>query len=73
VSIMKRPAAPPKLVTIEFQLEEPLLTTLKAYCEFIDSTPHHVIATALRLVFKKGLRVQALAERAARLPETPHG
>jgi hypothetical protein len=53
VSIMKRPAAPPKLVTIEFQLEEPLLTTLKAYCEFIDSTPHHVIATALRLVFKK--------------------
>ena len=53
MSIIRKPAAPPKLVTIEFQLEEPLLTTLKAYCEFIDSTPDHVIATALRLVFKK--------------------
>jgi len=53
VSIIKKPAAPPKIVTVEVQLEEPLLTTLKAYCEFIDSTPDHVIATALRLVFKK--------------------
>ena len=53
MSIIKRPAAPLKIVAIESQLEEPLLTTLKAYCEFIDSTPHHVIATALRLVFKK--------------------
>jgi len=53
VSIIKKPAAPPKIVTIEVQLEEPLLTTLKAYCEFIDSTPDHVIATSLRLVFKK--------------------
>ena len=53
MSIIKKPAAPPKIVTVEFQVEEPLLTTLKAYCEFIDSTPDHVIATALRLVFKK--------------------
>jgi len=53
VSIIRKPAAPPKVVTIQSQLEEPLLTTLKAYCEFIDSTPDHVIATALRLVFKK--------------------
>jgi hypothetical protein len=53
VSIIRKPAAPPKIVTIDFQLEEPLLATLKAYCEFIDSTPDHVIPTALRLVFKK--------------------
>jgi hypothetical protein len=53
VSIIKKPAAPPKIVTVEFQLEEPLLTTLNSYCEFIDSTPDHVIPTALRLVFKK--------------------
>ena len=53
MSIIKKPAAPPKIVTIEVHLEEPLLTTLKAYCEFIDSTPDHVIATALRFVFKK--------------------
>jgi hypothetical protein len=53
VSIIRKPAAPPKIVTIDFQIEEPLLTTLKGYCEFIDSTPDHVIPTALRLVFKK--------------------
>ncbi|HEV3482114.1 MAG TPA: hypothetical protein VGR97_07270 [Candidatus Acidoferrales bacterium] len=53
MSIIKKPAEPPKIVTIEVQLEEPLLATLKAYCEFIDSTPDHVLATALRLVFKK--------------------
>lgn len=53
MSIIKKPAAPPKIVTVELQLEEPLLTTLRAYCEFIDSIPDHVIATALRLVFKK--------------------
>jgi hypothetical protein len=54
VPIIKRPAASPKIVAIESQLEEPLLTTLKAYCEFIDSTPHHVLATAT-LASREGL------------------
>ena len=53
MSIIKKPAAPPKIVTVEFQLEEPLLKTLNAYCEFIESTVDHVVPTALRLVFKK--------------------
>jgi hypothetical protein len=53
MSIIKKPAAPPKIVTLEVQLEEPLLNRLRAYCEFIDSTPDHVAATALALVFKK--------------------
>ena len=53
MSIIKKPAAPPKIVRLEVQLEEPLLTRLKAYCEFIESTPDHVVPTALSLVFKK--------------------
>lgn len=53
MSIIKKPAAPPKIVTLEVQLEEPILTKLKSYCEFIDSTPDHVVPTALSLVFKK--------------------
>ena len=53
MSIIKKPAAPPKIVTLEVGLEEPQLTRLNAYCEFIDSTPDHVVATALSLVFKK--------------------
>ena len=53
MSIIKKPAAPPRIVTLEVHLEEPLLTRLRAYCEFIDSTPDHVVPTALSLVFKK--------------------
>jgi hypothetical protein len=53
MSIIKKPAAPPRIVTLEVHLEEPLLTRLKAYCEFIDSTPDHVAGTALTLVFRK--------------------
>jgi hypothetical protein len=53
MSIIKKPAAPPKIVTLEVQIEEPALNKLKAYAEFIDSTSNHVVATALSLVFKK--------------------
>lgn len=53
MSIIKRPAAPPRILTIEVQIEEPVLNKLKAYAEFIDSTSNHVVATALNLVFKK--------------------
>lgn len=53
MSIIKKPAAPPRIVTIEVQIEEPALNRLKAYAEFIDSTSNHVVATALNLVFKK--------------------
>jgi len=71
VSIIKKPAAPPKIVTVEFQLEEPVLTTLKAYVEFIDSTPDHVIATALRLVFKKDYEFKRWL-KAQRESQKPH-
>ncbi len=68
MSIIQRPAAPPKIVAIDSQLEELLLTTLKAYCEFIDSTPHQVIATALRLVFKKDYEFKRWLKAPAMVP-----
>jgi hypothetical protein len=51
--IIKKPAPPPEIVTREVHLEIPLLATLDSYASFIDSTADHVIASALRLVFKK--------------------
>jgi len=51
--IIKKPAPPPEIVTREIRLEMPLLETLDTYAGFIDSTVDHVIASALRLVFKK--------------------
>ncbi len=51
--IIKKPAPPPEIVSREIRLEMPLLETLDSYAGFIDSTVDHVIASALRLVFKK--------------------
>ncbi|MGH9713653.1 MAG: hypothetical protein ACRD5M_10180 [Candidatus Acidiferrales bacterium] len=42
---------PPETVIREFQLEEPLAQKLDSYAQFIDSTPDHVVASALRFVF----------------------
>lgn len=51
--IIKKPAPPPEIVAREIHLEIPLLATLDSYASFIDTTTDHVIASALRLVFKK--------------------
>jgi hypothetical protein len=51
--IIKKPAPPPEIVAREIHLEMPLLATLDSYASFIDTTTDHVIASALRLVFKK--------------------
>ena len=44
---------PPEKVTREFQLDEPLAQMLDSYARFIDSTPDHVVASALRFVFSR--------------------
>lgn len=44
---------PPGTVTREFKLEEPLALKLDSYARFIDATPDHVVASALRFVFAR--------------------
>jgi hypothetical protein len=44
---------PPEKVRREFQLDEPLAQMLDSYARFIDSTPDHVVASALRFVFSR--------------------
>lgn len=44
---------PPEKVTREFQIDEPLAQMLDTYARFIDSTPDHVVASALRFVFSR--------------------
>ena len=53
MSIIRKPALPPEIVPLECKIEEPLAAMLASYCRFIDSTTDHVVASALRLVFKK--------------------
>jgi hypothetical protein len=50
VSFIKKP---PQTVTREFKLEEPLALKLDSYALFIDATPDHVVASALRFVFAR--------------------
>ena len=53
MSIIKKPAEPPKIVSFEVQIEQPILDTLDRYAEFIGTSREHIVASALRLVFKK--------------------
>ena len=53
MSIIKKPAEPPKIASLEVQIEQPILDTLDRYAEFIQTSREHVVASALRLVFKK--------------------
>ena len=53
MSIIKKPAEPPKIASFEVQIEQHILDTLDSYAEFIQTSREHVVASALRLVFKK--------------------
>lgn len=70
MSFIKRP---PEKITREFQLEEPLAQALDTYAKFIDSTPDHVVASALRFVFWKDKEFDRLQreQRKARQTNEP--
>lgn len=53
MSIIKKPAVPAEIVTLEVRIEQPLIEMLDRYAEFIGSTPDHIVTSAVRLVFKK--------------------
>ncbi len=53
MSIIKKPATPPEIVTLEVRIEQPLIEMLDRYAEFIGGTRDHIITSAVRLVFKK--------------------
>lgn len=53
MSIIKKPATPPEIVTLEVRAEQPLTEMLDRYAEFIGGTRDHIVTSALRLVFKK--------------------
>jgi hypothetical protein len=78
VSIIKKPANPPEIVTLEVRIEQPLIEMLDRYAEFIGSTRDHILTSAARLVFKKDyefkrwLREQLGIHQAKRNSEAPN-
>lgn len=41
---------PPELVKREYQLQEPIAVAVEKYAVFIQSTPDHVVNSALKMV-----------------------
>jgi hypothetical protein len=41
---------PPELVKREYELQEPIATAVEKYAAFIQSTPDHVVNSALKMV-----------------------
>ena len=79
MSIIKKPATPPEIVTLEVQIEQPLIEMLDHYAEFIDSTLDHIVTSAVGLVFKKDyefkrwLREQLGTQKTKSTSEAPTG
>ena len=61
---------PPEMVTREFQLEAPLAQRLDSYAQFIDATPDHVVASALRFVFSRDKEFDRLQKEQKRTRKT---
>lgn len=51
--IIKKPAVPPEIDTLEIEIEQPLIQMLDRYAEFIGSDRNHVVVSAVRVVFKR--------------------
>jgi len=45
---------PPQHVKREYELEEPVALVVEKYATFIDSTPDHVVNSALKIVLWRG-------------------
>jgi len=41
---------PPEMVKREYELQEPVATAVEKYAAFIQSTPDHVVNSALKMV-----------------------
>lgn len=41
---------PPEIVKREYELQEPIATAVEKYAAFIQSTPDHVVNSALKMV-----------------------
>lgn len=69
--IIKKPAMPPEIVTLEIEIEQPLVDLLDRYAEFIGSDRNHVAVSAVRLIFKRDYEFKRWlrAKSTARKPE----
>ena len=44
---------PPEMVKREYELQEPIAVAIEKYATFIQSTPDHVVNSALKIVIRR--------------------
>ena len=53
MALLKAPPKQPNTTVVQLRLDEEARSTLTKYAEYLESTPSHVVAEALKLVYRK--------------------
>lgn len=53
MALLKAPRRQPKTTVVQLRLDEEARSTLTKYAEYLECSPSHVVAEALRLVYRK--------------------
>lgn len=59
MAVLKAPPKQPKTTIVQLRLDEEARTTLTKYAEYLECSPSHVVAEALKLVHRKDKQFQA--------------
>lgn len=59
MTVLKAPPKQPKTTIVQLRLDEEARTTLTKYAEYLECSPSHVVAEALKLVHRKDKQFQA--------------
>jgi hypothetical protein len=59
MAVLKAPPKQPKTTIVQLRLDEEARTTLTKYAEYLECSPSHVVAEALKLVHHKDKQFQS--------------
>ena len=59
MAVLKAPPKQPKTTIVQLRLDEEARATLTKYAEYLECSPSHVVAEALKLVHRKDKQFQA--------------
>lgn len=69
MAVLKPPPKQPKTTVVQLCLDEEARTTLTKYAEYLQCSPSHVVAEALKLVYRKDKDFQTwLSDQHPKLP-----
>ena len=70
MAVLKAPPKQAKSTIVQLRLDEEARITLTKYAEYLECSPSHVVAEALKLVHRKDKQFQAwLSDQQTKLPE----